>query len=119
MEEWFGVLKRIKAKAGYDAYKKDRDGSDHVAVPVETGSLQGLDEGMSPLIFWDVLYSLRVGGYSDAIDEAFVAVRNPPGVFLSGNSGHVHVPGEVPPGTLRVRSHAPGPLGSRPPPANS
>ena len=48
-----------------------------------------------------------------------VPVRNPPGVFLSGNSGHVHVPGEVPPGTLRVRSHAPGPLGSRPPPANS
>ena len=48
-----------------------------------------------------------------------ISVRNPPGVFLSGNSGHVHVPGEVPPGTLRERSHAPGPLGSRPPPANS
>ena len=38
-------------------------------------------------------------------------VRNLPRVFLSGNSGHVHIPGEVPLGTLCVCSHAPGPLG--------
>ena len=31
-----------------------------------------------------------------------VSVRNPPGVFLSSNSRHVHIPGEVPPSTLCV-----------------
>ena len=60
----------------------------------------------------------HIGTVQRGADPA-MPVRNPPGVFLSGNSGHVNVPGEVPPGTLRVRSHAPGPLGSRPPPANS